>query len=202
MLANIISAIIAASIALIVAGLGHWQWRRQQASAISNEYNVKRAETLNVLWEKLTDHSMVAHTTKLSPGMFYRAVQDLNFFLIKGSPFLTDSEKELARRYLEAVYTLRAIVEESRDEAALDALVTSRKLDLVEIKGSLELGSTAQRLEDALAKHIQETLLTRNLDHNDADKILLEMRQAVTKNGETFLPQSAVADRGDITIIE
>jgi len=196
MAANIISAIIAASVALIVALLSHWQWRKQQASALADLYNAKRAETLNALWEKLNNHSVTARTARLSPDKFYEAVQDLNFFLISGSPFFTTSEKELARRYLEAVYALRARVDESRNKAAYEALLSSRSMaEVGEIMGALELGSAAQHLEDSLAKHIQETL-TGKRNYIDIEKIELEIRQQVQEGRRMSLLQPA-ADKND-----
>jgi hypothetical protein len=156
---SVVSAAIAASVSLLVAFLGHWQWRRQQASAAADRYQAQRAEALGELWDKLNDHSTAARLAQLDAAQFYRNVQDLNFFLIRRSPFLTESEKELARLYLESIYAFRVRVEESKDKAAHEALLTSVPLHRVgELMGALASGDVVQDLENRLASHIKDAL--------------------------------------------
>lgn len=163
--ASIVSALIAAAVASLVAVLGHWQWRRQQASAAAQRYRAERASALKELWEKLNDHSTATRLARLDAEEFYRNVQDLNVFLIRRSPFLTDAEKELARLYLESIYAFRVRVEKSRDRAAREAMVTTGRLDRVgKLMGAVEAGQDVQRLEDALAAHVRDAMSGREPD--------------------------------------
>ena len=115
-MATIVPATIAAVVSLLVAFLGHWQWRRQQAAAAADRYHAERADALKELWNKLNDHSTAARIARLDSEQFYRNIQDLNFFLIRRSPFLTESEKDLAHLYLESIYAFRIKVDKSRDK--------------------------------------------------------------------------------------
>ena len=153
------SAAIAAVVASAVAVLGHWQWRRQQASAAADRYRAERAAALKELWEKLNDHSTAARLASQGPEEFYRNLADLNFFLIRRAPFLTDPEKDLARLYLESIYAFRVKVEKSRNAAAYEALVTSIRLGRVgEMMDALDTGERVQRLEDVLAAHVRDAM--------------------------------------------
>lgn len=175
-MASIVSAAVAAVVAALVAALGHWQWRRQQAAAAADRYRAERAAALKELWEKLNDHSTAARLSRLEPAEFYRNLADLNFFLIRRAPFLTDAEKELARRYLESIYEFRVAVENSRNRAAYDALVTSSRLGRVgELMGAVDTGERVQRLEDALATHVRKAM---SGETGDVDLVRLEAELA------------------------
>jgi len=154
-MATIISAIIGATVASIVAFLTHWQWRRQQATAAAERYKTDRADALKELWEKVSDHSTTARMPHLSPEQFYRTIADLNFFLIRRSPFLDETEKQLARLYLEGIYSFRAEIDKSRNRAAYEALTTSRPTDEVgDLMGAIRSGDKIQELENLLSDHI------------------------------------------------
>lgn len=156
---SIVSAIIAAVVTALVALLGHWQWRRQQTAALADRYRAERADVLKELWDKLNDHSTGARIARLDSAQFYRNLQEVNFFLIRRAPFLTDAEKDLARLYLESIYAFRIEVEKSRDRAAFEALVTSRTLDDVgSLMGALDAGRAVQDVENRLASHIKSAL--------------------------------------------
>ncbi|MGH2896981.1 MAG: hypothetical protein ACRDRL_03065 [Sciscionella sp.] len=158
-MASVVSALIAAVVAMCVALLGHWQWRRQQAAAAADRYRAERADALKELWDKLNDHSTAARIARLDSEQFYRNLQDLNFFLIRKSLFLTEPEKDLARLYLESIYAFRIKVEKSRDRAAYEALVTSRPLDEVgDLTGALTSGQMVQEMENRLVSHIKDAL--------------------------------------------
>jgi len=162
---SIVSAVIAAAVASLVAVLGHWQWRRQQATAAAERYRAERAGALKELWEKLNDHSTAARLASEGPAEFYRNLADLNFFLIRRAPFLTDPEKDLARLYLESIYAFRVKVEESRNRAAHDALITSMRVGRVgELMGAVGTGERVQRLEDALAAHVRDVMAGKDRD--------------------------------------
>jgi hypothetical protein len=166
-MATIVPATIAAVVSLLVAFLGHWQWRRQQAAAAADRYHAERADALKELWNKLNDHSTAARIARLDSEQFYRNIQDLNFFLIRRSPFLTESEKDLAHLYLESIYAFRIKVDKSRDKAASQALETTEGPRRVgEIMGAVAAGKMVQELEDRLASHIKDALegKVRNVD--------------------------------------
>lgn len=155
----VVSSIIAAVVALTVALLGHWQWRRQQAATAAARYRTERADALAELWSKINDHSVAARIAQLDAGRFFQSVQDLNFFLIRRAPFLTESEKDAARLYLESIYAFRVLVEKSRNRAARREMESTGRLGRVgEIAGAVESGKLVQRVEDALAGYIRGAL--------------------------------------------
>jgi hypothetical protein len=167
------SAVVSATVALLVAFLGHWQWRRQQATTASARFTDKRADALVSLWEKIGVNSALARAESLRPSQFYEAMQDLNFFLIEKSPFLTDAEKGLARDYLSAVYSLRAKVDESRDEAARWAMtLTNAETEVGELADALDVGVRAETLAKELGEHIKKVLSGRpsRVDPEEVEK--------------------------------
>ncbi|MFI5584330.1 hypothetical protein ACIA5G_04795 [Amycolatopsis sp. NPDC051758] len=154
-MASVLSAIIAAAVASLVALLSHWQWRRQRAATAAEHYRAERAEALKELWSVLNEHTTAARIAELGPEEFYRHLQELNFFLIRRSPFLTEQEKDLARLYLEGICAFRIRVERSRNDAARKAMITTGKLGRVgELIGAVEAGQLVQDLEDRFAAHI------------------------------------------------
>ena len=140
-MATIVPATIAAAVSLLVAFLGHWQWRRQQAAAAADRYHAERADALKELWNKLNDHSTAARIARLDSEQFYRNIQDLNFFLIRRSPFLTESEKDLAHLYLESIYAFRIKERERADLSRFDAAAKKRAREELEQRKQNDLYS-------------------------------------------------------------
>ncbi|MEU8638443.1 hypothetical protein AB0C38_40205 [Amycolatopsis sp. NPDC048633] len=164
-MASVVSAIIAAAVALLVASLAHWQWRRQRAATAAEHYQAERAEALKELWSVLNEHATAARIAVLGSEEFYRHLQELNFFLIRRAPFLTEQEKDLARLYLESICTLRIRVDRSRNAAARETMIRTGKLGRVgELMGAVGAGQLVQDLEDRFAAHIGEAMRGRASD--------------------------------------
>ena len=192
-MASVLSAIIAAAVASLVAsaertGSGAGSGPPPRRSTTSAE----RAEALKELWSVLNEHATAARIAELGPEEFYRHLQELNFFLIRRSPFLTEQEKDLARLYLEGICAFRIRVERSRNAAAREAMITTGKLGRVgELMGAARAGQLVQDLEDRFAAHIGAAMRggTSDLDVTELRSRLTAAKFVLGPAGEEAAPR-------------
>ena len=153
-------AIIGAVAALMVAGIGYWQWHRQQVSRQAEAFRNERSRALRELWNKLAWINSEARTRDRKDFDFFR--RELNLVLIREGPFLSQSERALATKYLELIESLRDQLLESGNMPAIRALEVSAPLYQVdELAGALRLGEEAEDISNELGAHLREAVSGR-----------------------------------------
>jgi hypothetical protein len=98
-MAVVLAAVITLVGTLAIGAIGFGQWRRTQSVSEQKEYQSKRAETLKVLWEALTEIEEEQRTGLMTRGLTTQPLQQnqvrrVNLLLLKSAPFLLEDERE------------------------------------------------------------------------------------------------------------
>jgi hypothetical protein len=152
-LKNVFPAIIALVGTIIAVFVGYRQWKRQQDTTRTSDFQAERQKTYKELWEKLEDVHVRLRTMAVQTEEFRSLLRDVNSYILKHSLYLEKDDHRLANQYLAKVRDFTNLVASFSSAPAKIALEDTADIP-PEVMKSVEEMAKAQKDVDQIREGI------------------------------------------------
>jgi hypothetical protein len=126
---ELITPVLALLGTLLVAALGFYQWKKQNANPNRGANAAARREAYEGLWKRLEQVNLdLRKKTEKAPSLSDQ-LRSINEYFLSHSLYFDDADQEIIDKYVRALHLVRSVIDKSDDPALKEKFHTTGSYD-------------------------------------------------------------------------
>jgi len=146
---ELVTPVLALLGTLLVAALGFYQWKKQNANPNRDANAAARREAYEGLWKRLEEINLeLRKTTREEAASLSNQLRSINEYFLSHSLYFDDADQAIIDRYVRALHLVRSLIDKSDDPALKEKYHTTGSYDPAPLQ---ELVAATEEMEKCRA---------------------------------------------------
>ena len=140
---------------LLVAALGFYQWKKQDANPNRAANAAARRDAYEGLWQRLEAINLELRNTPQKPPSLSEQLHSINEYFIAHSLYFDDADQIIIDKYVSALHRVRSIIDESDNAELKETYRLTGSFDSVRLDQLLEATKEMGKYREVIKEKAQ-----------------------------------------------